>query len=593
MSSLVKIYDNLLLSKGFFERNQSRPLIEYSLNLLEGISKEGGVLFLQLPTGYGKTAITYTAFLHAIADPEFFWRVIHIAPFRSIVDDIYRRVKEGLKKSLSDYANVFENLVGIQMMLSPGSPYLQRKLTITTFDTLSLSLAKMPVGELSEIAKGIGYGHFDIPRASILEALTVMDEVHAFLSESNKGDTRDAIGVLMSMLIYLVNNRVPLVLMSATMPETYIMSMLNTLKITSDSPHYRVVYYGSERVIDKDWESEQLSKRIETHFQKGNIDTIVKEVSERSSSYDKVLVILNTISRAYQVYCKLKEKLGSDGKPLVLLHSKFKKRDREEKLRVIKENKKWVLVSTQVVEAGVDVSAGALITDIAPANNLVQRAGRCARWASDTEGTILIVEEEGEVGQGFGVYDVEVLKWTSEELRRHTTNGNVKIMWRNLGTNDYIGYQKFVDRVYSRRDPWFSYDNHYYNLIASFEWTPTHAINSLVNLYNGSFLRSSPIIPLIVGPLNGINYGYSIEDCVPVDLSDLRSMLRRRVKVEKVIRKGETVTLKELTSEELKGYLIRALIKGVVVALYLPEFETIYNEAEGLIVEKDSNGCRK
>jgi CRISPR/Cas system-associated endonuclease/helicase Cas3 len=52
-----------------------------------------------------------------------------------------------------------------------------------------------------------------------------------------------------------------------------------------------------------------------------------------------------------------------------------------------------VLVATQVVEVGLDISADALLTELAPANALVQRFGRCARWGG--QGSVIVAPTEG------------------------------------------------------------------------------------------------------------------------------------------------------------------------------------------------------
>jgi CRISPR-associated endonuclease/helicase Cas3 len=49
-----------------------------------------------------------------------------------------------------------------------------------------------------------------------------------------------------------------------------------------------------------------------------------------------------------------------------------------------------IIVATQVVEAGVDISAGCLITELAPWPSLVQRFGRCARYGGS--GKVLVVD---------------------------------------------------------------------------------------------------------------------------------------------------------------------------------------------------------
>lgn len=69
---------------------------------------------------------------------------------------------------------------------------------------------------------------------------------------------------------------------------------------------------------------------------------------------------------------------------LVLLHSRFRPPDRKKRVaealvKVDAEGPGTIIVSTQVVEAGVDVSATTLFTELAPWASLVQRFGRCNR----------------------------------------------------------------------------------------------------------------------------------------------------------------------------------------------------------------------
>ncbi|MEW6261680.1 MAG: CRISPR-associated helicase Cas3' [Thermodesulfobacteriota bacterium] len=89
------------------------------------------------------------------------------------------------------------------------------------------------------------------------------------------------------------------------------------------------------------------------------------------------LVVVNTVRRAMAIYQSLGEET-----PKVLLHSRFRFPERKkamEKLVSQIGESGLIAVTTQVVEAGVDVSAATLITDLAPWSSLVQRFGRCNR----------------------------------------------------------------------------------------------------------------------------------------------------------------------------------------------------------------------
>lgn len=571
MLSLPEVY-NFLSHNGFFDGKVERPLINYALNSLERVSKEGGVLLLQLPTGYGKTAMTFSSSIRAIIQPDYFWRVIHVSPLRSIINDIYYRAIKGFKRILSYDELTIKKLIAPQMMFFSGSPYLQRKFVITTFDTLSLSIAKIPISEMSSIVEGKGYGHFDIPRASILESLVIMDEIHSFLSEANE---TKALQVLISIMEYLAESKTPLLLMSATIPKVHAENLLNRIGDLS-SAYCERIYYGENGLIDKDFENEQKNKNLKAELMKGTCEDIANKCLEFSSSYNKILIVLNTIPRALKVYNELIKR----GLKPILLHSKFKEKDKEDRIRAIKGNE-WILVSTQVIEAGVDLSANVLITDIAPANNLIQRIGRVARKPSDTEGIIIILGDPKEMEHGYHIYDSELVNITMEELFKYFDGNYVRVSWRSLGDNTHIGYQKFIDNVYSKKSWKFIDDSVYNRFISYFKWTTKDIIISLMDFYNGSFIRDSPLIPLILSSehLDLTEESFDLiklrDHMIAIDLNDVKQMIKKGIKIKKITKEGK--------SEELKiDSLVKEIITERTIALCAPE--QIYNEKEGLML---------
>ncbi|RMD80742.1 MAG: CRISPR-associated helicase Cas3', partial [Lentisphaerae bacterium] len=108
------------------------------------------------------------------------------------------------------------------------------------------------------------------------------------------------------------------------------------------------------------------------------------------------LAICNTVDRACELYDKL-QKFPTDGE-LKLIHSRFRGKEKErwpdeflsrEHCRL---GTNRIIVATQVVEAGVDISAGVLVTELAPWASLVQRFGRCARYGG--QGRIIVVDRQ-------------------------------------------------------------------------------------------------------------------------------------------------------------------------------------------------------
>jgi CRISPR-associated endonuclease/helicase Cas3 len=105
------------------------------------------------------------------------------------------------------------------------------------------------------------------------------------------------------------------------------------------------------------------------------------------------LTVLNTVERATRIAQALEGRTSAE---IVLLHSRFRPAERKNHadaaLAAIPPGGPGrIVVSTQVVEAGVDISATTLLTEVAPWPSIVQRAGRCNRDGNAANATLLWV----------------------------------------------------------------------------------------------------------------------------------------------------------------------------------------------------------
>jgi CRISPR-associated endonuclease/helicase Cas3 len=118
-------------------------------------------------------------------------------------------------------------------------------------------------------------------------------------------------------------------------------------------------------------------------------------IKDRHHSGTLTLIVVNRVSRAREVF----EALTTGKKPLydkpenvALIHSRFRPVDRERHTKLLFGSGDRVVVATQAVEAGVDVSARLLITELAPWSSMVQRIGRCNRYADMADAEVLWVD---------------------------------------------------------------------------------------------------------------------------------------------------------------------------------------------------------
>lgn len=145
----------------------------------------------------------------------------------------------------------------------------------------------------------------------------------------------------------------------------------------------------------------------------------------KKSKNNKVLIICNTVKRSQDVYIKLKEK-NKQNTEINLLHSRFIFKDRKEKETKIQDfassNKFGIWISTQIVEASLDIDFDILYTDMCSADSLLQRMGRCYRnriYEKD-EPNIFIYDTKVGVGNGKNsVYDLELYKRAVDFIKEY------------------------------------------------------------------------------------------------------------------------------------------------------------------------------
>jgi CRISPR-associated endonuclease/helicase Cas3 len=170
-----------------------------------------------------------------------------------------------------------------------------------------------------------------------------------------------------------------------------------------------------------------LAKKIarDAKVKAGDFEKIAKKVydSHREQNAlkkrNRTLIIVNTVKRAIELHRALKELLLKKKSWIdpVLIHSRFRPPDRKnviEKLLSEPDEDGTIIVATQVVEAGVDVSARTLFTELAPWPSLVQRFGRCNRRGADDDAIIYWLDVKS---TDSAPYDEKDMKLARERLK--------------------------------------------------------------------------------------------------------------------------------------------------------------------------------
>ena len=238
--------------------------------------------------------------------------------------------------------------------------FYAKPVTISTVDHLLMSLYH-------------GYKYADRAFFNIASSLVVFDEVHYYQRR-----TIEAIATAMRRLTQL---KIPHLVMTATIPEV-VRKQFNYPEEYPFQQARAVIHDTSEPKTPF-----EIVKLKETPLNEDNaispeLVDLVKQNQDK-----KQIIFVNQVNRAKHVYLALKDQGICEN--LICYHSGFIGKHRVEKEKIIrslfKGTEACVLVSTQVSELSLDISADVVYSEIAPIDSIVQRGGRLHRngWKID------------------------------------------------------------------------------------------------------------------------------------------------------------------------------------------------------------------
>lgn len=310
------------------------------------------IAVVNLPTGTGKEFGATIPWLYGHARGENVPnRLIYTLPTRSLVDQVYNNVQALVKKSGLDI-DVY-CLKGGKIEQGYEDHLTQPAILIGTQDQL-LSRA---------LNRGYTVSWTQRPK----HAAAVNNDCRWILDETQLMGVGYSTAVKLHQLRQQLGvfGKAELVLMSAT-------QNLEPLKKSS---------YCLYQLNQEDYDHPFLGEKLKKPKPVAKVDISSREeiaqlALEKHHSQQLTLVVLNTVERAREVGEHLKQLTNTV--PILTIHSRFLGFDRA---RLQKELYQFqgIVVATQVVEAGVDLDASTLITELCPWSSFVQRVGRCGR----------------------------------------------------------------------------------------------------------------------------------------------------------------------------------------------------------------------
>jgi len=396
-----------------FERAWGKEPFDYQVRLAE-VLLGGRNAVLVAPTGAGKTLAALHPFVHAnLVGKSWADRLIYALPLRTLTGALYS--DDDVQKGLSRAGL----RVSMQTGLHKGDPAFEADVCFATIDQVLSAYVGDPVSVSRRQANLVG--------GALVGSYLVFDEVHLLEKPLALATGLDLGGRLRGLASVLV--------MTATAPD----SVVDYLRERLDA---EVVVPGPEEICRMPAQASR--ERYYTYNPEPlTAETILE--THLTSGRHKTVAVFNTVRRAQEAFMELRDRLPVDHRCL-LLHSRFLADDRkakeQEALELLRASSRAnvLVVSTQVIEVGLNISCENLLTEVAPASSLVQRAGRCARFTGE-RGTVRIYEVPGNTARPFAPYLKDEGEATRRVLEARLGNGPVKAdpAWERALVDEALG----------------------------------------------------------------------------------------------------------------------------------------------------------
>ena len=364
--SPLNVYRNEISDRCFFAAQEEKNLYR-----------------LTVPTGAGKT---FSSLRFALCHAQKYHKkhIFYVAPYNSILEQIAEDIRKAVGNDgfvLEHHCNIFYEDENREMIYKKLTENWDSPVVVTTAVQMLNTLFS---GQKSSIRR----------MYNLCNSVIIFDEVQAFPVKGT-----ELFNLAVNFLTEFCNTTV--VLCSATQPS---LARLEENKLAACTE----MAGPSEKYAEafKRVEIEDATGQVRGGMQPEDISEFAMKAFRK---YGSVLIVVNTTRCAKRIYEELHQACKEECE-LYHLSTRMCPKNRKDEMETMKqdlgEKKPVICVSTQLIEAGVNVSFGCVIRSLAGLDSVVQAAGRCNRHKEVEMGKVYIVKMSQEAEQLGQLHDI-------------------------------------------------------------------------------------------------------------------------------------------------------------------------------------------
>lgn len=453
-------------------RDLQRAIDNIPAHLLQSPS----LTIIEAPTGEGKTEAAL-ALAHRIAQVTGTDELYYALPTMATSNQMFGRLQTHLWKRLRLDASVklvhgqaflIEDelraempIAEIQPLENGNVPASETQETVQWFNLKKRALiAPFGVGTIdqAELA-ALNVKHTALRMMGLVGKVVIVDEVHAY-------DTYMTT-IIERLLRWLATMGTSVILLSATLPKSRRQRLAKAYGATFDLSEEQENAYPSLLVLSANgtylaepqvWQPNRIIELHELHFGDDEARAKAEWLLQKVQNGGCACWITNTVRRAQRIFAELLT-LAPPDMDLQLLHSQFPLEERQRRENELNARygpkgdrpPRGIVIGTQVLEQSLDLDFDVMVSDLAPIDLLLQRAGRLHRhtrersaahavpqlwvnWEQNPDGSL-------KIGTDRSIYNEFLVRQTLQTLTRRT---QIQL------PNDY---RTLVEAVYSDKPP--------------------------------------------------------------------------------------------------------------------------------------------